>query len=101
MCIRDRDGGFHIKGSKSFVSGSGHADAYLVAARSAADDSLVSPFLVPADAAGVTVEETWDSPATGAYSSPVLHSVVVVQEAAPSAGVEVLAVRAPQGIPGC
>ena len=32
------DGGFHIKGSKSFVSGAGHADAYLVAARSAADD---------------------------------------------------------------
>ncbi len=39
---------FHIKGSKSFVSGAGHADAYLVAARSAADDTVVSQFLVPA-----------------------------------------------------
>ncbi|MDT4986109.1 MAG: hypothetical protein QOI74_203 [Micromonosporaceae bacterium] len=31
------DGGFHLKGAKTFVSGSGHAEAYLVAARSAAD----------------------------------------------------------------
>src|SRR3954449_11413706 len=44
------DEGFHIKGSKSFVSGAGHADAYLVAARSAADDSVVSQFLVSAGA---------------------------------------------------
>ena len=29
------DGGFHIKGSKTFCSGAGHADGYLVAARSA------------------------------------------------------------------
>ena len=36
------DGGFHIKGSKTFCSGAGHADGYLVAARSAADQSQVS-----------------------------------------------------------
>jgi alkylation response protein AidB-like acyl-CoA dehydrogenase len=54
------DDGFHIKGSKSFVSGAGHADAYLVAARSAADDSVVSQFLVPAGTPGLSVEPTWD-----------------------------------------
>src|SRR5262245_33689102 len=53
--------GFHIKGSKSFVSGAGHADAYLVAARSSADDSIVSQFLVPGSTPGLAVESTWDS----------------------------------------
>ncbi len=33
--------GYRIKGAKSFVSGSGHADGYLIAARSSADDSVV------------------------------------------------------------
>jgi alkylation response protein AidB-like acyl-CoA dehydrogenase len=72
------DGGFHIKGSKSFVSGAGHADAYLVAARSAADDSVVSQFLIPAGTAGMVVEETWDSLGMRATSSHDLHLDVVV-----------------------
>ena len=46
------DGGYRIKGSKSFVSGSGQADAYLVAARSADDPQTVSQFLVPAGSPG-------------------------------------------------
>ena len=50
------DGGYRIKGSKTFCSGAGHADAYLVAARSVADQSVVSQFLVPADPDGLQVE---------------------------------------------
>lgn len=52
---------FLIKGAKAFVSGSGHADAYLVAARSADDPQTVSQFLVPAGTPGITVTPTWDS----------------------------------------
>ena len=40
------------RASKTFCSGAGNSDAYLVAARSTADPSLVSQFLVPADAPG-------------------------------------------------
>ena len=53
------DGGYHIKGAKTFCSGAGHADAYLVAARSVG--SVVSQFLVPAGSDGLQVEQTWDS----------------------------------------
>ena len=66
------DGGFHIKGAKSFCSGAGHADAYLVAARSALDDEVVSQFLVPAGE-GVTVEPTWDSLGMRATSATCAH----------------------------
>jgi alkylation response protein AidB-like acyl-CoA dehydrogenase len=93
------DGGFHIKGSKSFVSGAGHADAYLVAARSSADDSIVSQFLVPADAAGVTVEETWDSLGMRATSSHDLHLDVVVPGSALLGGIEGLALLVAQIMP--
>src|ERR1041385_2308866 len=57
--------GFRIKGAKTFVSGAGHAAAYLVAARSTDDPQLVSQFLVPAASEGLRVEETWDSLAAG------------------------------------
>src|SRR6185436_19801603 len=53
--------GYAIKGSKTFCSGVGHADGYLVAARSAADASVVSQFIVPADTPGLTIEPTWDA----------------------------------------
>jgi alkylation response protein AidB-like acyl-CoA dehydrogenase len=56
------DGGFRIRGAKTFVSGAGHADAYLLAARDAAapaDAPRVSHFLVPAGP-GLDVSETWD-----------------------------------------
>jgi alkylation response protein AidB-like acyl-CoA dehydrogenase len=93
------DDGFHIKGSKSFVSGAGHADAYLVAARSAADDSVVSQFLVPAQASGVAVEQTWDSLGMRATCSHDLHLDVVVPASALLGGVEGLALLVAQIMP--
>jgi alkylation response protein AidB-like acyl-CoA dehydrogenase len=92
------DGGFHLKGSKSFVSGAGHADAYLIAARSAADDSVVSQFLVP-PGEGVTVEPTWDSLGMRATASHDLHLDVVVAPGALLGGVEGLALLAAQLMP--
>jgi alkylation response protein AidB-like acyl-CoA dehydrogenase len=91
--------GFHIKGSKSFVSGAGHADAYLVAARSAADDSVVSQFLVPGDTPGLTVESTWDSLGMRATSSHDLHLDVMVPESTLLGGVEGLALLVAQLMP--
>jgi alkylation response protein AidB-like acyl-CoA dehydrogenase len=93
------DEGFHIKGSKSFVSGAGHADAYLVAARSAHDDSVVSQFLVPAGAEGVTVEQTWDSLGMRATNSHDLHLDTVVPADALLGGVEGLALLVAQIMP--
>jgi alkylation response protein AidB-like acyl-CoA dehydrogenase len=98
MYRAERDG-FHIKGSKAFVSGAGHADAYLVAARSAADPSLVSQFLVPADLAGVTIEPTWDALGMRATSSHDLHLDVTVPPDALLGGVEGLAVLVAQLMP--
>jgi alkylation response protein AidB-like acyl-CoA dehydrogenase len=51
------EGGWHIRGEKTFCSGAGHADGYLVAARR---EDRVSYFLMPASD-GVKVVETWDS----------------------------------------
>jgi alkylation response protein AidB-like acyl-CoA dehydrogenase len=93
------DGGFHIKGSKSFVSGSGHADAYLIAARSTADDSVVSQFLVPAATVGLTVEPTWDSLGMRATCSHDLHVDVVVPVSTLLGGVEGLALLVAQVMP--
>jgi alkylation response protein AidB-like acyl-CoA dehydrogenase len=93
------DGGYHIKGSKSFVSGAGHADAYLVAARSAADDSVVSQFLVPADTPGLTVEPTWDSLGMRATSSHDVHLDIVVGADALLGGAEGLALLVAQVMP--
>ncbi|GAA1822378.1 acyl-CoA dehydrogenase family protein [Luedemannella flava] len=92
------DGGFHIKGAKSFCSGAGHADAYLVAARSATDDEVVSQFLVPAGE-GVTVEPTWDSLGMRATSSHDLHLDVTVPHSALLGGVEGLALFIAQLMP--
>jgi alkylation response protein AidB-like acyl-CoA dehydrogenase len=50
--------GWRIRGRKSFCSGAGHADAYLVVARSA-DGERTSQFLVPAGD-GIEVVDTWD-----------------------------------------
>ncbi len=67
------DGGYRIKGAKTFCSGAGHADAYLVAARSAEDAQTVSQFLVPAGTPGITVEPTWDSLGMRATASHDLY----------------------------
>jgi alkylation response protein AidB-like acyl-CoA dehydrogenase len=98
MYSAERDG-FRIKGSKTFVSGAGHADAYLVAARSTADPSMVSQFLVPAGIGGVTVEPTWDSLGMRATSSHDLHLDVTVPAEALLGGVEGLALVVAQLMP--
>jgi alkylation response protein AidB-like acyl-CoA dehydrogenase len=72
------DGGYRIKGAKTFCSGAGHADAYLVAARSADDPQLVSQFLVPASTPGISVEQTWDSLGMRATASHDIHFDVLV-----------------------
>lgn len=84
--VRDGDG-FHIIGSKSFVSGATHADAYLVAARSESESGIVSYFLVP-KGEGVTVERTWDALGMRATGSEDLHLDVHVPETALLGGIE-------------
>ena len=96
--VREGDA-FRIKGSKTFVSGAGHADAYLVAARNGDDASIVSQFLVPASAAGVTVEQTWDSMGMRATGSHDLHLDVVVDASTLLGGVEGLALWFAQLMP--
>jgi alkylation response protein AidB-like acyl-CoA dehydrogenase len=90
--------GFHITGSKTFCSGAGHADAYLVAARNSADEAQVSQFLVPAGD-GLRVEETWDALGMRATGSHDLHVDVTVPEGALLGGVEGLALVVAQLAP--
>jgi alkylation response protein AidB-like acyl-CoA dehydrogenase len=92
------DVGFRVRGSKTFCSGAGHADAYLVAARSAADPAQVSQFLVPAGA-GLRVEETWDALGMRATGSHDLHVDVTVPPGALLGGVEGLALVVAQLAP--
>jgi alkylation response protein AidB-like acyl-CoA dehydrogenase len=91
--------GWQIKGSKTFCSGAGNSDAYLVAARSSADPSLVSQFLVPADTPGLTVEPTWNALGMRATASHDLHIDVTVPADALVGGVEGLAVLVAQLMP--
>jgi alkylation response protein AidB-like acyl-CoA dehydrogenase len=97
-CYERTDDGFHIKGSKTFCSGAGHADAYLVAARSAADGTQVSQFLVPAGE-GLRVEQTWDALGMRATGSNDLHVDVTVPPGALLGGVEGLALVVAQLAP--
>ncbi|GIE98005.1 acyl-CoA dehydrogenase family protein [Paractinoplanes rishiriensis] len=92
------DGGFHLEGAKTFCSGAGHADAYLVAARSEADPTQVSQFLVPAGT-GLRVEETWDALGMRATASHDLHVDVTVPAGALLGGVEGLALVVAQLAP--
>jgi alkylation response protein AidB-like acyl-CoA dehydrogenase len=80
--------GWHITGHKTFCSGAGHADAYLVVARRG---DLVSQFLVPAGD-GLTVERTWDPLGMRATASNDVHLDVVAPRDALLGGVEGLAV---------
>lgn len=97
-----RDDGFRIVGSKAFVSGAGHADAYLVAAKApepgADGGPIVSYFLVPAGA-GVTVEPTWDALGMRATGSHDLHLDVTVPTDALLGGVEGLTLPLAQVMP--
>ncbi|WP_405429191.1 acyl-CoA dehydrogenase family protein [Micromonospora sp. NBC_00617] len=92
------DEGWHLKGSKTFCSGAGHADGYLVAARSSADQSMVSQFLVPAGD-GLSVEPTWDALGMRATSSHDLHLDVTVPTDRLLGGVEGLALVVAQLMP--
>jgi alkylation response protein AidB-like acyl-CoA dehydrogenase len=84
------DGGYRIQGAKTFCSGAGHANAYLVAARNAADPDQISQFLVPAGD-GLRVEQTWDALGMRATGSHDLHIDVTVPAGALLGGVEGLA----------
>jgi alkylation response protein AidB-like acyl-CoA dehydrogenase len=97
------DGGFRIRGAKTFVSGAGHADIYLVAARAAAAAAAAGPptvsyFLVPAGP-GVTVERTWDSLGMRATGSDDLHLDVLVGPDALLGGIEGLTLLLAQVMP--
>lgn len=92
------DGGYRLKGSKTFCSGAGHADGYLVAARSTADQAVVSQFLVPAGD-GLTVEPTWDSLGMRATGSHDVHVDVTVPPGSLLGGVEGLALVVAQLMP--
>jgi len=92
-------GGYRIKGSKTFCSGVGHADGYLVAARSAALPDTVSQFLVPSTVDGLKIEETWDSLGMRATASHDLHLDAVVPPDALLGGVEGLALVVAQLMP--
>lgn len=87
--------GYVIRGSKTFCSGAGHADGYLVAAR---NGDLVSYFLVPAGP-GVSVEKTWDSLGMRATGSQDLHLDVVAPPDSLLGGVEGLTLLLAQVMP--
>ncbi|MGP3966347.1 acyl-CoA dehydrogenase family protein [Streptomyces sp. 6N223] len=92
-------GGFRVTGTKAFVSGAGHADAYLVAARDdASGEPRVSYFLVPADS-GVRVEPTWDAMGMRATGSHDVHVDAEVPEDALLGGIEGLAVLLAEVMP--
>ncbi|MEO6713478.1 MAG: acyl-CoA dehydrogenase family protein [Mycobacteriales bacterium] len=92
----EREGdGWRIRGHKSFCSGAGHAQAYLVAAR---NGDKVSQFLVPAGD-GVVVEPTWDSLGMRATSSHDIHFDTLAPHDALLGGVEGMAVTLAQYMP--
>jgi len=93
------DGGFHIAGTKSFVSGATNADRYLVAARDVARaEPRISYFIVPAGE-GVVVEECWDSLGMRATASDDLHLDVTVGDDALVGGVEGIVLLIAQVMP--
>jgi alkylation response protein AidB-like acyl-CoA dehydrogenase len=89
------DDGFLIRGDKTFCSGAGHADAYLVAAR---QGDTVSYFLVPNDP-GIVVEPTWDSLGMRATGSHDIHLDVLAPPDSLLGGIEGLALLLAQAMP--
>ena len=87
--------GWRIRGSKTFCSGAGHGDAYLVVARRG---DLVSQFLVPAGD-GITVEQTWDPLGMRATASNDLHLDVLVPRDTLLGGVEGLGLLLARAMP--
>jgi alkylation response protein AidB-like acyl-CoA dehydrogenase len=92
--------GYRIRGTKSFCSGAGHLDAYLVAARRAGsdDDPVVSYFLIPADA-GLQVVSDWNPLGMRATASNTLHIDARVPEEALLGGIEGLVLPLAQAMP--
>ena len=91
--------GFRIRGLKSAVSGAGHLDAYLVAARRAhSDEPVVSYFLVP-QGPGLSVERTWDPLGMRATASNALTIDTRVPTEALLGGVEGLVLPLAQAMP--
>ena len=89
--------GWRVRGSKTFCSGAGYGDAYLVVARST-DGERVSQFLIPAGD-GLTVEQTWDPMGMRATASNDLHLDAHVEGDALLGGVEGLAPLLAQVMP--
>jgi alkylation response protein AidB-like acyl-CoA dehydrogenase len=89
------DGGWRITGEKTFCSGAGYADAYLVVARRG---DAISQFLVPAGA-GVTVVPSWDSLGMRATCSHDIVLDVVVPPDALLGQVEGMALLLAQVMP--
>jgi alkylation response protein AidB-like acyl-CoA dehydrogenase len=96
--VRTGDG-FRITGSKTFCSGAGHVDAYVVAARAEDNQAAMSQFLVDAKLPGITVEQTWDSLGMRATASHDVHLDVEVPEDALLGGIEGLGVLIAQAMP--
>jgi alkylation response protein AidB-like acyl-CoA dehydrogenase len=101
-CGYQREGdGFRIRGTKSFCSGAGHLDAYLVAARRAGspdDGPVISYFLVPAGP-GIRVDRTWDPLGMRATASNGLELDVLVADETLLGGVEGLVLPLAYGMP--
>lgn len=93
------DDGWRIVGAKTFCSGAGHADAYLVTARDVAEQEHVSQFVVPGSIAGITVTETWDSLGMRATASNDVSFDVTVPDDALVGGIEGLGVLLAQAMP--
>jgi len=91
--------GFRIIGSKTFCSGAGHVDGYVVAARSAQDSTKLSQFFVEAWRPGLEVEQTWDSLGMRATVSNDLHLDVEVPTQALLGGVEGLGLAIAYAMP--
>ena len=98
----EREGdGYRIRGTKSFCSGAGHLDAYLLAARpagSADDPPVVSYFLVP-DGDGLRVDRSWDPLGMRATASNGLAIDAWVAEDALLGGVEGLVLPLAHAMP--
>jgi alkylation response protein AidB-like acyl-CoA dehydrogenase len=94
-------GGYRIRGTKSFCSGAGHLDAYLVAARRAGstdDQPLISYFLVPAGE-GLRVDHSWNPLGMRATASNGLELDAWVSQDALLGGVEGLVLPLAYGMP--
>ncbi len=91
--------GFRIRGVKSTVSGAGHLDAYLVAARRVeSEEPVISYFLVP-QGPGLSVERTWDPLGMRATASNTLTIDRRIPAEALLGGVEGLALPLAHAMP--